>query len=136
MRFNPASLALLLCAATTASCVIVDADSSLRVANDSDFEIHEMYVTPVDSPTWGPNLLGGDVLFPGESMLVALDCGTYDAMLVDETGAYCEIPRIDLCFDDADWIIRNNSCTLFERRAAEANPKAGAAAPAPAARAE
>jgi hypothetical protein len=100
--------------------VTTDGDSSLYVSNQSDFEIHEMYVTPVASPTWGPNLLRGDILFPGDAMFLSLDCDTYDAMLIDETGAACEVANVRLCFDDADWIIRNNTCALFEARAAAA----------------
>jgi hypothetical protein len=119
MHLRLSSLALVLCAATSA-CVITDGDSSLRVSNQSDFAIHEMYVTPVESSSWGRDLLGSDVLYPGESMLLGLDCGTYDAMLIDETGAVCEITNLDLCFDDADWIIRNTSCAVFEARAAAA----------------
>lgn len=111
------SFALLLTVASTA-CVITPTDSSLYVENRSDFEIHEMYVTDVDSSTWGPNLLRGDILMPGESMFLGLECGTYDAMLIDETGAVCEVANVDLCYDDADWIIRNTSCTVFEARAA------------------
>ncbi len=101
-------------------CVVTtdDLDSSLLVSNDSSFEIHEMYVTEIDSPTWGANLLGRQVLFPGEQLELALDCNTYDAMLIDETGASCEIQNVDLCFDDADWIITNRSCQVFEARAA------------------
>jgi hypothetical protein len=95
-------------------------DSSLVVSNHSDFEVHEMYVTEIDNPSWGPNLLGRSILFPGDSMELAIDCGTYDAMLIDETGAICEVSAVDLCFDDADWIIRNSTCSLFEARAAAA----------------
>ena len=113
------SLALLACLAAASGCVITD-DSSLRVANRSDFEIHEMYITDVGSPTWGSNLLRGDVLYPGESMYVSMDCGTYDAMLIDETGAVCEVAAVDMCFDDARWVIRNNSCAWFEAREAAA----------------
>ena len=51
-------------------------------------------------------------------MTILLDCGTYDTMLIDETDAICEIPNISLCFEDADWIIRNSSCSVFEERAA------------------
>jgi hypothetical protein len=51
-------------------------------------------------------------------MTLGLDCGTYDAMLIDETGAICEIQGLDLCYENADWIIRNNSCAVFEQRAA------------------
>ena len=112
-------LALLASLASVAGCVVTDGtDSSLFVANDSDFEIHEMYVTEIDNPTWGPNLLRGQILFPGDSMELALGCGTYDTMLVDETGAFCEVQNVDLCFEDADWIIRNNTCAVFEARAA------------------
>jgi hypothetical protein len=114
------SFALLACVASASACVVSDRDSSLLVSNRSDFEIHEMYVTDVGSATWGPNLLGGDVLLPDESMYVLLECGTYDALLIDETGAGCEVYDVDLCFEDADWIISNRSCALFEARAAAA----------------
>ena len=118
---NLACLAVV--ASTLGGCVVTtttddDFDSSLHVENRSDFEIHEMYVTEIDSPTWGGNLLGGSILFPGQSMELLLDCNTYDAMLIDETGAVCEIQGVDLCFDDADWIITNRSCAVFEARAA------------------
>jgi hypothetical protein len=127
MRFLLPTLAL--CLASTAACVIQTdgTDSSLFVANDSDFEVHEMYVTGSGNATWGPNLLRGDILFPGDSMELALGCGTYDALLIDETGAACEVFDLDLCFDDADWIIRNNTCDVFEARAAEAAKAFGTA---------
>ncbi len=115
-----ASLAVL--GSALGGCVVTtttdDFDSSLLVSNESDFEIHEMYVTEIDSPTWGPNLIERSILLPGESMKLALDCNTYDAMLIDETGASCEIQNVDLCFDDADWVITNRSCTVFEAAAA------------------
>ena len=51
------SIASLGCLAALASgCVVTagdGADASLLVSNHSDFEIHEMYVTEVGSPTWG-----------------------------------------------------------------------------------
>jgi len=105
-------------------CVInTTDDSSLLVSNESSFEIHELYVTNVNSPSWGSNLLRGDILFPGESTYVSLDCGTYDAMLIDETGSDCEVSSIHLCFDDADWIIRNNSCPVFKAALAATETK-------------
>jgi hypothetical protein len=122
MRFI-ASLAVIATTAVAASGCVTS-DSSLLVSNRSDFEIHEMYVTPSNSPSWGPDLLDGTILFPGESTYIGLDCGTYDAMLIDETGAVCEVTNLDLCFDDADWIIRNSSCSVFEARAAAQKPTA------------
>jgi hypothetical protein len=97
-------------------CVVteVEHDSSLLVDNQSDFEVHEMYVTDISSPSWGPNLLDGDILFPGDMMYVGVECGTYDALLIDETDATCEVNNISLCFEDVDWIIRNSTCAVFE----------------------
>lgn len=113
------SIAALACFAT--GCVVTAAsdDSSLLVSNHSDFEVDEIYVTAVNSSSWGPNLLNS-TLFPGESVYVGIDCGTYDAMLIDENGDACEINDVHLCFDDADWVIHNKSCALFEARAAAA----------------
>lgn len=117
---NIVSLALI--GAALGGCVITtttdDLDSSLLVSNRSSFEIHEMYVTEIDSPTWGSNLLGTAILQPGQSFELGLPCNTYDAMLIDETGAICEIQNVELCFDDADWIITNRSCEVFAARAA------------------
>ena len=103
-------------ASFASACVV--SESSMRVENRSDFEIHEMYVTEIDSPTWGANLLRGDILMPDETMYIGLENGTYDALLIDETGAACEVFNIDLRFEDADWVIRNTSCAVFEQRAA------------------
>jgi hypothetical protein len=100
--------------AALAGCVIESGgDSSLTVYNDSDFVIQELYLVEVNSPTWGPDLLGSDVLLPGEAIELGLDCDTYDALVVDETGLECEILGIDLCFDDAQWVLTNNTCDVF-----------------------
>ncbi|MND00583.1 hypothetical protein D3C83_192530 [compost metagenome] len=58
------------------------------------------------------------MLLPNAELQVAVECGTYDAMLIDETGAACEVSTIDLCFEEADWIITNRTCAIFEERAA------------------
>lgn len=72
-----------------------------------------MHVTPVDNSSWGPNLLGGDTLNPGEDMNVDTSCGTYDVLLVDESGVDCELHNIDLCANHADFVIENNTCAVF-----------------------
>jgi hypothetical protein len=108
-------------------------DASLRVENRSDFSIVELHVTPVGSTDWGPNLLR-DSLDPGDALFVDVSCDTYAARLVDNTGVDCQIDRIDLCQNDADWIIRNDTCVSFEAakaaREAEARAKAGGSAAA------
>ncbi|TMQ22527.1 MAG: hypothetical protein E6J91_01240 [Deltaproteobacteria bacterium] len=89
------------------------ASGSLRVQNNSDFAIVEIHVAPVGSTSWGPNLISGDTLNPGEQLTVDISCGTYDALLVDESGVDCQLQSVDLCLNIADWIIRNNTCTVF-----------------------
>ncbi|GEM_PF-1943675 len=108
--------ALLLTASLAGGCVISGdgvADATLEVSNDSDFVIEELYLTDVNSSSWGGNLLGGDVLFPDESIVLGVDCGYYDALLVDESGVDCELHDLDLCLNDASWIINNNTCSVF-----------------------
>ncbi len=113
-------------------CVVSDGgdDATLRVTNQSDFVIEELRVVSSFSSGWGPNLLGGDVLFPDESITLGLDCGTYDAQLIDEDNVTCEIFDLDLCFDDAEWVIRNNTCTVFGAARAAREAAAKAASPA------
>ena len=104
-----------------------DTAGSLNVHNQSDFAITEIRVTSVGSSTWGPNLISGDVLLPGESLTVDVNCDLYDALLVDETGVQCTVHDIDLCFNTADWVINNNTCPVFNiaRAAREAAQAAG-----------
>jgi hypothetical protein len=92
--------------------------ASLTITNSSDFAITEMHVTDVNNPSWGPNLLAGDELLPGEHATVDTTCGTYDVMLVDETGVSCEVDSIDLCANSSDFVITNNTCAAFREAAA------------------
>ncbi|HWO23842.1 MAG TPA: hypothetical protein VNO30_34105 [Kofleriaceae bacterium] len=131
---HPALCASLLAAAAasfTAGCTSDGpADASLTVVNNSNFVIEEIYLTDVDARGWGANLLSGDALYPGEDLVLAVDCGLYDALLVDEDGVECELESIDLCFNDATWHIYNNTCVAFEA-ALQARKQAAEAAKAP-----
>jgi len=117
-------------AALAAGCEDDNTESQLHVENLSDFAIVEIHVTSVGSSTWGSNLLDGNPLEPGESLLLGVDCGTYDALLVDEAGVDCQVNDLDLCLNNADWVIRNDTCTVFgAAKAARAAAAAAAAAP-------
>ena len=90
-------------AATLAAC---GGDSSLTIENDSSYALTEVYLAPVDTVTWGPDLLRGDILLPGEQLVIdSVDCDTYDVMVVDDTDTDCVLSDLDLCFDDALWRI-------------------------------
>jgi hypothetical protein len=110
-----------------------DSNGTLVVRNRSDFAITEIHVTSVGSTTWGPNLISGDILAPGQSLAVDVSCDQYDALLVDESGAQCTIHDVDLCFNTADWIIQNDTCPVFAaaraaREAAQATGSGSSAA--------
>lgn len=116
--------------AAIAGCSSDNGGGTLRVRNQSDFAITEIHVTSVGSSTWGPNLISGDILAPGETLNVDVTCDTYDALLVDETGVQCTVHDIDLCFNTADWVIQNDTCPVFAvaRAAREAAQAAGSGA--------
>jgi hypothetical protein len=88
-----------------AGCVISDGDSSLTLYNESSYALYEVYLAEESDSSWGPNLLGSP-LFPGEDLVIYdIDCGTYDVLVVDETGVECELSNLDLCLDDDGWVI-------------------------------
>jgi hypothetical protein len=91
--------------------------SSISVDNESSFTITELYLTDINASSWGPNLVSGNQLIPGDTVRIDTTCGTYDAMLVDETGVTCELNAIDLCLDNALWIIHNDTCAAFREAA-------------------
>jgi hypothetical protein len=68
----------------------------LQVENVSpEFAIDELFVTQ-SGMDWGPDLLGGDDVLPGETLTVLdIPPGLYDVRLVDETGASCVLRNID-----------------------------------------
>jgi hypothetical protein len=126
LRSLACSLAVAGTIALSTGCIISDdgPDATLTVFNDSDFVIIELNLVRSFSGTWGPDLLGGNDLFPDESITLGVDCDFYDARLIDEDGVECQVLDIDLCLNDADWVIRNNTCTVFgvakaEREAAK-----------------
>jgi hypothetical protein len=123
-------------AAVAAGCTSGSSDASLRVENRSDFAIVELHVTPIGNSNWGPNLLRGDALLPGESVVLGVSCNTYDALLVDDSGVDCQVNSIDLCLNNADWIIHNDTCAVFgaakaARDAEAAKTRASGSAAAP-----
>jgi hypothetical protein len=84
---------------------------ALTIQNVSNYVIHEMYMTANDDNSWGPDLLGGDVLLPGEEGRVpAFSCAEYDLRLIDDDGGECIVNDIDLCFQEQAWTV--NDVTL------------------------
>lgn len=90
-----------------ADCTGFGFDSELTVQNESSVVIEEIYVAQIDASTWGPDLLGGAILLPGEGLTVELTCDVYDVLVVDELGTECMLEGLDVCFEDATWFVTN-----------------------------
>jgi len=102
-------------AVAIAGCSDSGDSGTLHVRNNSDFEIVNIQVTPVDSSTWGPNLIDGEVLRPGQSLIIDVSCDRYDALLTDDSGAQCTVRDLDLCASTADWV-RPSSVPVMSSR--------------------
>ena len=94
---------LLLCfVATTAYAK----KATVKLINQSKWEIHHIYLSPTNDDDWGPDQLEDDILEKGQSLtLTGITCGTYDIKVVDEDGDECVIERVQLCNDHSYWKI-------------------------------
>jgi hypothetical protein len=99
----------------------------LRVENQCGFAITEIHVAAVGSTTWGPNLISA-VLTPNASLTVPFTCGTFDVLVIDQAGQQCTLHDVDLCANNADWVIGNKTCEAFTNHdPAATGPASGAA---------
>lgn len=82
--------------------------STVEVKNYSDWTIEEFYMSPTDNDDWGDDLLGREVLSPGDTFtLWNITCDDWDILVIDEDGDECVLEEVDLCGDDAHWKITN-----------------------------
>lgn len=96
-------------------CVISDGpDSTITIYNDSDYAIFELYIAERNTFDWGPDLLRGLPLEPGDAITVEVDCGTYDVEVWDELGTDCVLEGIDVCFEDDGWSITNTDLAICD----------------------
>jgi hypothetical protein len=74
-------------------------DPSFRINNNTGTTIFELYVSSVNDNGWGRDLLGANVLRPGQSFIVRLPSGQClnDIRVVWEGGRPQEFRRRDTC---------------------------------------
>jgi hypothetical protein len=90
------------------ACSSDDLDSSLVISNESTYSFIEINLSPIDHVAWGTDLLGTDILVPGEQLETSgIPCGTYDIRIIDEDNDMCVLDTVDLCVDNAVWRIDN-----------------------------
>lgn len=77
---------------------------NVTISNDSDWELHEFYVSAVGENEWGEDQLGDDVIGTGETFTLSnVPCDTYDIRLVDEDGDECVVADADICGKGGGW---------------------------------
>jgi hypothetical protein len=77
-------------------------DRSFELYNNSYNTIVYVRASPSSSSYWSDDILGRDVLYPGESLAVNVPPGSgsdcyYDIQITDETGRSYDYYEIDLC---------------------------------------
>jgi hypothetical protein len=74
---------------------------TISIVNKCKFDIHEIYLSDVSEDKWGKDLLdSNEVLKPGESIDVEIECGEWDAKLVAGDESTCIVPAVDVCTAD------------------------------------
>jgi hypothetical protein len=100
------TLPLMTAALFATGCTEDSLDSTLTIENQSSFTLISIYLSPTESVEWGQDLLGAEVLDPGDRLeLSGIDCDTYDIRIVDEDDDECVLESVDLCLDEATWKI-------------------------------
>ncbi len=80
----------------------------ITIKNTTNFSVDEIYLSPTDNEEWGDDILDPDeILVPGESIKVEVDCGTWDVKLIADDESECVVADIRLC-GTAQWNIVAN----------------------------
>ena len=109
MKKSVAALAGAVCVALLIPVAAQAQKSNVTIKNKSDWEIHQFFLSSVDTDNWGPDQLGEQVIGTGDTFtLKSIPCDSYDVMLVDEDGDECVVPEVDICGDSQGWIITND----------------------------
>lgn len=73
----------------------------ITVSNKCSFSIDRIYISAVEENKWGDDLLGdNEVLEPGKTVDIEVDCGNWDVKLVAPDGSTCEMRDVHLCSAD------------------------------------
>ena len=80
--------------------------ANVTVHNNSEFAIHNFFLSPSEQNHWGADQLGDDVIGNGAKFtLTDIPCNNYDVKLVDEDGDECVVADVDICGGNGNWNI-------------------------------
>ena len=79
---------------------------TIKIYNNSKWDIDHIYISHIDKESWGADLLGSDeVMTPGEYITIKVDCNIYDVKIVDEDGVVCQLADVTICDGDSIWAV-------------------------------
>ncbi|HEX8299193.1 MAG TPA: hypothetical protein VF594_08545 [Rubricoccaceae bacterium] len=82
------------------SATAQDGVGVITVMNESDLTLYYLYASSCQEDAWGDDLLGSDVIAPGDHFEVPLNSGCWDLKAVAEDGQEVETYRVDLSAQD------------------------------------
>jgi hypothetical protein len=103
----PAAVSAVVLLVVLAQAVLAD-PRDFTFENDSLSYITQLYVSPSSSTNWGDDILGIDVLPPGQSIDVTFDTSVgrtciYDILVVTEDGSRTRKNRENLCTTSTEY---------------------------------
>ncbi|MDT5061237.1 MAG: hypothetical protein QOH63_1696 [Acidobacteriota bacterium] len=90
--------------------------AQFMIVNQSDWDIHGLFLSPTHKDTWGPDQLGDEIIKHGGGSFTihSIPCGHYDIKVVDEDGDACVIEDVVMCKDHTHWDITNKELANCE----------------------
>ena len=100
-------------------------NTSITIDNEESFPIDNIWISPTG---WAQSddVLEGVPLDPQTTITVALDCGTYDVEILDDTSTYCYISAYDVCGSNDTWVLTDaffDDCAATQPDAAKLGAK-------------
>ena len=100
------ALAALLLCAFSLPVFAAGKKATVKIINQSKWEIHHVFLSSTEEDEWGPDQLEDEILAKGDSFtLTDIPCDLYDIKVVDEDGDECVIEEVDLCAGQSYWKI-------------------------------
>jgi hypothetical protein len=84
--------------------------TSVNIANNSNKEIRNVYLSHVNVDDWGGNQLGNSTISPGQSFaLNNVACDQQQVKVIAEDQDGCFVSTVVNCGDSATWTITNDT---------------------------
>ena len=88
---------------------------SIRIKNNSRWDIRRIYMSNAETNNWGPDQLGDDVLRTGGTFTLSnIRPAEYDIMFVDQDNDKCVLRNVPI-FENKDWAISSDWLVKCQR---------------------